>query len=173
MQGNGHDCGVFVCLEAEEIARVGYVRKQFDTSNLRRKIMINIFKGNLNRYEFTDLEEFLVKASQRNRNENVVKETQTNKFLKNSAKIGFHQKSTKNKEVKEKSKKAPINWPRANSKDWELLDKDLSALLKTKFSTAEKKSESHPIIIYEMCKERFGVKEKKGGNKRGGPSRRQ
>ena len=172
VQRNGHDCGIFVCLEAEEIARVGYVRKQFDTSHVRRKIIMNIFKGNLNRYEYADLEDFLVKASQRKENKNVVRETQSNKFLKNSTKSGF-QKSAENKEVKEKRKKVPINWPRANSKDWELLDKDLTALLKTKYLTAEKKSESHPIIIYEMCKERFGVREKKGGNKKCGPSRRQ
>ena len=173
VQGNGHDCGIFVCLEAEEIARVGYVRKQFDTSNARRKIMINIFKGNLNRYEQNNLEDFLAKASQRKENENVVRETQSNKFFKNSVKSGFHKKSAKNKEVIEKSKKAPINWPKANSKDWELLDKDLTALLKIKYLTAEKKSESHPIIIYEMCRERFGVREKNGGNKKCGPSKRQ
>ena len=173
VQGNGHDCGIFVCLEAEEIARVGYVRKQFDTSNARRKIMINIFKGNLNRYEQNNLEDFLVKASQRKENENVIRETQSNKFLKNSVKSGFHKKSAKNKEVIEKSKKAPINWPKANSRDWELLDKDLTALLKIKYLTAEKKSESHPIIIYEMCRERFGVREKNGGNKKCGPSKRQ
>ena len=173
VQRNGHDCGIFVCLEAEEIARVGYVRKQFDTSNARRKIMINIFKGNLNRYEQNNLEDFLVKASQRKENENVIRETQSNKFLKNSVKSGFHKKSAKNKEVIEKSKKAPINWPKANSKDWELLDKDLTALLKIKYLTAEKKSESHPIIIYEMCRERFGVREKNGGNKKCGPSKRQ
>ena len=118
VQRNGHDCGIFVCLEAEEIARVGYVRKQYDTSNVRMKIMINISKGNLNRYEYTDLEELLGKASQRKEGANSSKEAQTNKCIKNSGPTGFNHSFTKkeNKQVKEKSKKAPINWPKTNSK---------------------------------------------------------
>merc|ERR1711879_397441 len=71
------------------------------------------------------------------------------------------------------SRKDRINWPKSNSKEWERLDADLSELLKTIYSPAEKKSISHPKIIYNMCKERFGVKENKDKPKRSGPSRRQ
>ena len=108
MQPNGYDCGVYVCLNAEEMARVGYVRKQHDTSNVRRKIMMNIFKGKLHRYEFSDCEDFLVKASQRNGSENLVKETQK-KFVKELGPNGLQHRVLKEKikeEVKEKKEKS-------------------------------------------------------------------
>ena len=117
----------------------------------------------------------LVKASQRNAIENLVKETQK-KFVKDLGPKGFQPRVLKEKikeEVKEKRKKAPINWPRANSKEWERLDVDLTTLLRTKYLTAQEKAQSHPIIIFEMCKERFGVKEGKNESTKSGPSKRQ
>ena len=45
--------------------------------------------------------------------------------------------------------------------------------MKTIYSAPEKKAKSHPKIIYEICKERFGLKERRENNRQGGPSRRQ
>ena len=71
------------------------------------------------------------------------------------------------------SRKGKIKWPRGDSKEWEKLDSDLSELLKYIFSTPEKKAISHPKIIYEFCKERFGTQEKTNKETKQGPSRRQ
>ena len=83
----------------------------------------------------------------------------------------------KNEEPKagDRSRKDRINWPKANSKEWKELDTDITSLLKTMYSTSERKAESHPKIIYAMCKERFGTKEihKKQVKCTKGPSRRQ
>merc|ERR1711879_241310 len=65
------------------------------------------------------------------------------------------------------------NWPKSNSKEWEKLDEDLTTPLRIIYSTPERKATSHPKIIYEMCKERFGVKEKKLKSSGSGPSKRQ
>ena len=46
-------------------------------------------------------------------------------------------------------------------------------LLKTIYSPPDKKAISHPKIIYEMCKERFGLKESTTKTTQNGPSRRQ
>merc|ERR1712096_387799 len=54
-------------------------------------------------------------------------------------------------------------------------DTDITALLRTLYSKSERKAESHPKIIYAMCKERFGTKENHSKNAKctKGPSRRQ
>ena len=57
------------------------------------------------------------------------------------------------------NRKDGINWPKANSKEWKELDTDKTALLKTMYSTSDRKAESHPKMIYAMYKERFGTKE--------------
>ena len=75
---------------------------------------------------------------------------------------------------REEARKPKIKWPKANSKEWPQLDEDLTALLKILYSPPEKLAESHPRIIYEMCKERFGIKETSVTQKKSsGPSKRQ
>ena len=77
---------------------------------------------------------------------------------------------------KEGNEKKRIKWPNANSKDWPTLDNDLTALLKILYSPPEKLAESHPKIIYEMSKERFGIVEPRSSGKQknpAGPSKRQ
>ena len=66
-----------------------------------------------------------------------------------------------------------INWPKANSLEWNSLDEDIAKLLKIIYSPPEKKAVSHPAIIYQMCVERFGFKEKRQKPQQKGPSRRQ
>ena len=75
----------------------------------------------------------------------------------------------------EDHRKERIEWPKANSPEWQRLDHDISELLKTLYSSPEKKAISHPKIIYAMSKERFGVKQKKeqAAKSTNGPSRRQ
>ena len=46
-------------------------------------------------------------------------------------------------------------------------------LLKTIYSPPDKKAVSHPKIIYEMSKERFGLRERTVEKTQSGPSRRQ
>ena len=94
-----------------------------------------------------------------------------------SKKAGNGKQNEKNPEdcpTKEANgKKEKLNWPKSNSPEWKRLDDDLTTLLKILISPPEKKAESHPFLIYNICKERFGIKERKRKPKATGPSSRQ
>ena len=162
LQGNGYDCGVFVCQNSEKIARGAFVStKQADMPSARRKMMKEIFYGTL----LEDRQE-----------------------VKQSVAVQQKQKQAK-KVTRKKSKSVPVEgtgsngrtgraklkWPRANSNEWAKLDEDLTKLLEILYSPPEKLAESQPKIIYEMCKERFGVIDKSTTHtkKPSGPSKRQ
>ena len=174
LQTNGYDCGVYTCLNAEKIARGGYARKQYDNT-ARRKMMIEIFKGTLLRRDPTDIKDILDKTKYHSGTKTKAEKI-NQKYFKTKSQKDTKEKfkgKRENVEDKGKGKKAPINWPKSNSKEWEKLDEDLTTLLRIMYSTPERKATSHPKIIYEMCKERFGVKEKKLKSSGSGPSKRQ
>ena len=91
-------------------------------------------------------------------------------------KVKEEKKAAEGDKVKgvDEGRKEKINWPNANSKEWERLDEDLTAVLKVQCSSPENKVTVHPMMIYTLCKERFGLKEEKE-EKSGkvGPSKRQ
>ena len=83
------------------------------------------------------------------------------------------QSADRHKELEGRDRKAKINWPKANSAEWEKLDIVLTEVLKTQQSAPENKAVVQPAIIYSICRERFGEKENKKKGKSGGPSKRQ
>ena len=167
IQRNGYDCGTFVCQNAEKAARGVFVNsKQEEMAKARRKMMKEIFQGELLTDESQSLKELYdkVKTDKKKNRQHPKVEKQRKK---KTTKTGMNN-------IKEsKEKESNINWPRADSKEWQRFDEDVTELLKTIYSAPDKKAKSHPKIIYEMSKERFGLKEKKENIKQGGPSRRQ
>ena len=162
LQGNGYDCGVFVCQNSEKIARGVFVStKQADMPNARRRMMKEIFYGTL----LEDIQEFqqIVTVEQKKVTKKAVTKKKTEPIsLEGSVSNGG-------------SRKTKLKWPRANSSEWSKLDEDLTKLLEILYSPPEKLAESQPKIIYEMCKERFGVIDKSTTHKKqpSGPSKRQ
>ena len=101
---------------------------------------------------------------------NACKKAESKKHLK------IEKEASPHEEVKVNSKggrKAQINWPKGNSKEWERLDEDMSKLLHTLYAPAEIRARTHPNVIYGMCMERFGVKERGPKKVQSGPSKRQ
>ena len=169
LQGNGYDCGVFVCQNAEKISRDALVTtKQDEMTEARKSMMKEIFFGCLKVEN---------KLQQPHREPTELKKPRRNKQLEE-----IKEKPVENREVRKKAQttanqragKSRLKWPKSNSKEWSKLDEDLTALLKILYSPPEKLAISHPKIIYEMCKERYGVMEKSTGKKQpAGPSKRQ
>ena len=168
-QGNGYDCGVFVCKNAEKIARGVMVNTSQDEINKARKSMIfEIFSGLLTTDTNPQITNLTEKTTPKKTKENSkstrkkTKDPQVNNQTRHNI-----------KESCETTRKSRIKWPKANSPEWERLDEDLTLLLKTIYSPPEKKAITYPKIIYGMCKERFGVVEESKARKEIGPSRRQ
>ena len=174
LQRNGYDCGVFVCENAELISR-GILRKpkQEGMSNVRKRIMKEIYLGNLNTERNPSIFE-MVKKTERTEKSRSSPERAQRKVIQKKAK-------EKVKPVKEASKvgstisaKERINWPMSNSPEWARLDKDLAALLRILYAPAQNRAKTHPNIIYSMCKERFGIVEsRQKKDVKAGPSSRQ
>ena len=167
LQTNGVDCGVFVCQYAERFARKAQMSfSQEDMVVTRMKMSHEIFTGKLMQSCPSDIRTFVMEAE---------KEKHQKKEMK--AKKGKNRKKSKADRAtkSEDHRKERIEWPKANSPEWQRLDHDISELLKTLYSSPEKKAISHPKIIYAMSKERFGVKQKKeqAAKSTNGPSRRQ
>jgi hypothetical protein len=177
LQANGYDCGVFVCQNAEKIARGALVTtRQSEMPDARKFMMKEIFFGHLKVEMISEEAQQDHVKTTRARTMNLTRQI--------SKQVEVKQKPRKKAEVIEKTEsthareggtgKARIKFPKSNSKEWPKLDEDLTALLKILYSPPEKLAESHPKIIYEMCKERFGVKEPSITKKQpAGPSKRQ
>ena len=88
--------------------------------------------------------------------------------------MNLQRQTKKRTTISIKRGKDRINWPPANSREWQRLDTDITRLLETLYSPAIKKTESHPQTIYAICKERFEAKEKEKNTEGSstGPSRR-
>ena len=167
LQTNGVDCGVFVCQYAERFARKAHMNfSQEDMVVTRMKMSHEIFTGELMQSCPSDITTFVMEAE---KEKNQKKEKKARKLKK--------EKEPKTERARKSvdQRKERIDWPKANSPEWQRLDHDISELLKTLFSSPEKKAISHPNIIYAMSKERFGEKQRKerATKTTNGPSRRQ
>ena len=169
-QHNLYDCGPFMCQNAEKAARGVFVNsKQSEMARVRRQMMIEIFQGALMKEENLSFKTLLDQVT----NTEVKKEKHQKTERQREKKKPKQKTGSKATKPDDKDRLAKINWPKANSKEWERLDEDITGLLKTIYSGPDKKAKSHPKIIYEICKERFGLKEGNEKSKQGGPSRRQ
>ena len=164
LQRNGVDCGVFVCQNAEKIARKVHVNtRQEDMNKARLTMMLEIFNGKLSAAEMEHVTEF-IKLSGKNKG----------KSRKEKAAKPAHKTRRKEADTKDKTGRMRIDWPPANSKDWDSFETDVAALLSYLDGPPLKRAIQHPKIIYEMGKERFGYKNiEKKPNQPAGPSRRQ
>ena len=167
LQTNGVDCGMFVCQYAERFARKALMNfSQDDMAVTRMKMSHEIFSGKI-------IETCPIQISQ------LVRRTQEERNQKKESKTKRKKKEKKQRSDREEEnvdqQKERIQWPKANSAEWQRLDEDIHGLLNVLYSSPEKKAVSHPTIIYAMAKERFGVKQKKERDQKTtcGPSRRQ
>ena len=161
---DGVDCGVFVCQNAEKIARQVHVNtRQEDMKKARLAMMIEIFKGRLSAEEEEHVSEFVRLSEVPKRKK---KERPVTTAKKNSRKqAGMNDiKSGRNK----------IDWPPANSREWARFETDVAKLLSFLDGPPTRRAIQHPKIIFEMGKERFGYKNTERKKEQpSGPSRRQ
>ena len=164
LQRDGVNCGVFVCQNAEKIARGVHVNtRQEDMNKARLTMMLEIFNGKLSAAEMEHVTEF-IKLSGKNKGK-----SRKEKTTKPAKKI-----RRKEVDTKDKTGRMRIDWPPANSKEWDSFETDVAALLSYLDGPPLKRAIQHPKIIYEMGKERFGYKNiEKKPNQPSGPSRRQ
>ena len=137
-QQNSLDCGVFICLYAECIARNAWFNFRYtDIPNMRWKLIWELYNGAIK--------------------ENVV-----------IRKDGKPLEAKEIKPKKKIQEQTYIQWPPPRSKEWAKLDEDLSQLLQNVGSSPEEKAELHPKLIHSICAERFAKKkeEKKPGPSR-------
>ena len=195
IQTNGVDCGVFVCQNAEKIARGVYVntrqeempeaRKRMMSELYHRKIMTpgtarpqslaEVIKTDTRKVVDISSRKLSPKRKTEARRTIELSTTQSARPRKaeiRSRAIDEKDKRTVIKKQESGTRKQEIDWPKTNSSEWKSFDEDVSKRLIVIMASPEKKAESHPNIIYNMGVERFGVVEKKRATTRG-PSRRQ
>ena len=191
LQENSVDCGVFVCQFAERIARRSPLNfRQADLKNAREHMTEELLEGRIHSDWPKKKEDNIgnVRSSSKEAVKLPDKETQDWRSEKSAAKCqkGNKEKIEESDESKQeppkitdseqkgdKSRKEKLNWPKGNSPEWRRLDEDLSSCLKILISSPENKAETHPVLIYNISRERFGVKESKKKSKPSGPSKRQ
>ena len=164
-QTNGVDCGVFVCQYAERITRKAMMDFQQEDMREERKTMTTeLLEGKLKPQEQR------CKAHARKKEQ---KGEKKGKPEKKRERKGHNEELKYEKEITGESSTERIKWPKSNSKEWERLDENLTTVLKAQSASPESKATMHPVIIYTLCKERFGLKERKEKSKSSGPSKRQ
>ena len=200
VQGNGVDCGVFVCQYAERIARksqLDFNQKDLYLSGAREMMTKELFEKRIIPEWRLKKQEKEVRKEQMSRKviatekRTAYREESRDKsgkekgtgikssVVKLSAKEKGDQKEkpkAKRIETKvkgEESRKERINWPKASSPEWERFDEDVSSTLRLINVPPEKKAEIFPRIIYVMGRDRFGEREVKQKSKPAGPSNRQ
>ena len=190
LQENSVDCGVFVCEFAERIARRSPLNfQQADLKNAREHMTEELLEGRIHSDRPIRKEDSSnVRSSSNEAAKSKDKETMYWRSEKSAAncqegskaKTADSEKSkqedpkiTDGEQKGDKPRKEKLNWPKGNSPEWKRLDEDLSSCLKILISSPENKAETHPFLIYNICRERFGVKETKEKSKYSGPSNRQ
>ena len=201
IQENGVDCGVFVCQNADKIARKVYVNtRQDEMAEARKRMMVELYYRKMlppGKARPEDLAELMLIPIGDAQVVSTGTETgKIKKLEKVACKKEKRQTSTSTKNPKsqkveasrqlidkdsrtvvyddgrEHPRKPEINWPKSNSPEWHKFDEDVSKRLKIIMASPVELAKSHPRIIYNMGTERFGEKEKKRPVTRG-PSRRQ
>ena len=137
-QGNNVDCGVFVCQNAEKIAREVYVNtRQEEMDEARLTMMLEIYKGKLSAIGKADVREFVTHSAP----------TRRKKEKKDPR--GKSEKKTRQKITKpEQPGRNRINWPQSNSKEWGRFEKDVASLLSLLDGPPERRAIHHPRIIF-------------------------
>ena len=186
VQGNGYDCGVFVCQNAEKIARNEFVNtKQEDMPEARKRMMIELYLGSIDashKPKPEDLSRLLERNAEKKhperskaamgRNEEKTARKEGSKQSSEPRKVG--KKTLRVEKSSDLSGREKIKWPNSKSEEWKRLDEDMARRLRTIIATPQEAAESHPKVILAMCKERFGVEERKEStSEKKGPSRRQ
>ena len=168
IQQNGVDCGVFLCQYAERLSRKGgFDFLQGDMPMARKKMTQELLAGKLDAGS---------RKGREVQQDKVSSKWTTKKTSKPKKKITVeHSRLEKAKEPEAERRKEKVQWPKANSPAWEQWDKEMTELLKTQSTTPESKAVLHPMLIYTMGKDRFGVKEgnRKKQEETKGPTRRQ
>ena len=166
LQENGVDCGVFALKCSDRISSKESLNfHQRDIPETRWKMAWEILNG-----ELRDDLRVTAPTVQGSKKRKPAKKRERRREKKSqrgqeNAEAGVNSNST--------NKKQRINWPQANSNEWEKLDTDLTGILSGIGGSAEAKAESHPKVIYEICLGRFGAVTKKSKGAPRGPSRRQ
>ena len=180
VQENGVDCGVFALKCAEREAKRCALRfSQKDAADFRLSMRREILEGRL------DTEERRVHHQNQSKNTGKGKvpnkanrKTQSkNDFQaeKKTFKLEHPAEETKqeHKDAKD-GRKDRIEFPKANSAEWGRLDNDLTHMLKIRYAPPEIQAQTHPELIYILCRERFGAKVKREIKPQtSGPSKRQ
>ena len=187
LQYNGVDCGVFVCQYAERMARGSRMDfSQKDMGETRERMIEELMRGEISsdwgsfkRWRKADKEEQLEGRKPRERKARKGKETgrkpeKAKDTPKGEAKEEAKAGTEKGKTKTEGNQKERINWPKANSPEWERLDENLTEILKLQCISPENSSVVHPALIYTLSLERFGKKGAKTEKPQTrGPSKRQ
>ena len=83
-------------------------------------------------------------------------------------------KSEDAKGKREEGRRDRLKYPNAISQEWKKLDEDLVNLLRLVLHCSpENKAKIHPNLIYNFCRDRFGVEEREQKTQPAGPSKRQ
>ena len=165
VQGNGFDCRVFTCKYAERESK-GEKQdfKQEDLLQARNWMTWELVKGKLN------------PCGGEKRKESTAKPEKKKKGGKKQDHTGTARTADKeNRETKDKDRRERVKWPKASSKEWEEWGESVAEMLRAQNLTPENKAVIHPLLIYSLGKERFGIKDNKEKEKlrTNGPSRRQ
>ena len=166
VQGNGFDCGVFACKYAERESK-GEKQdfRQEDLVQARKAMARELMRGRLDPRWVVQGRDSTARPEKKKKKSGGKKQEYA----------GTENKADKGKRERCEDRRERVNWPKANSKEWEEWGESVAEVLRTQNLTPENKAVIHPLLIYTLGKERFGTKEKKERVERqtSGPSRRQ
>ncbi|MEL7079400.1 MAG: Ulp1 family isopeptidase, partial [Cyanobacteria bacterium J06582_2] len=186
LQENGVDCGVFVCQYAERLAREMPLNfKQEDLKDAREMMSKELLEGRIKPEGHMRVQEKERWKSQKKRVHTSGKVQQSDKVKGSNSskgksettrKVETDEGNTKSKEAngrRVEGRRERIKFPNAISQEWKRLDEDLTNLLKFVHCSPENKAKIHPKLIYNFCRDRFGVEEIEHKSQPAGPSKRQ
>ena len=171
LQTNGVDCGVFLCQYAERVARKsGMSFTQRDMAQARERMIDELLEGKV----FSDWGRYKGRIQP---DKGGTKQKKTKKAKGSTNRTNKVKKDAMGEGTKPRGdggdRKERIDWPKANSTEWERLDQDLTEVLRVQGSSPENKSIVHPLVIYTLSLERFGVRGNREKPQPRGPSKRQ
>ena len=203
IQDNGVDCGVFVCQNAEKIARGVYVNtRQDEMADARKRMMIELYyrkimkPGSIGPESLAKVIQYSDQSTKTKHTRKtdsmrksdvqsaIVSQQSTKRDLRTKARVSRPVIDRPNASIKEDERtvdkkqenvprKQAINWPKSNSQEWRRFEEDVSKRLKIIMASPEMLARVHPEVIYNMGTERFGEIKQKRQGTTRGPSRRQ
>ena len=186
LQGNGVDCGVFVCQYAERIARGMPLNfSQEDLAGAREMMTKELLEGRINPEWHMKKIVWKGQKSKKMHKSESLQQNGKDKAREINSRTGKPETKRKAKNERLNTKSEETNWkgeegrrerikfPNATSSEWERLDEDLTNILRLIHSSPENKAKTHPELIYKFCRDRFGVEEVKQKSQPAGSSKRQ